>query len=373
MADRTGIELARVGEFDLSTGKAKFTPKMLVDAATRAQAAGPAYRAPLKLGHTDPRNNDLAAGTADGDPALGWLHNLRTVGDGNDTVLLGDVTGMPDWLAQVAPSAYPDRSIEGWSSEEAETLDVTALALLGVTPPGMPTIATWRDLPAALGVAASAPKLIAASFTAANDAAAKPPAEPPVNQPINLKEADAMSDLIKGLRERLGVKDDATLDEAGLLTALDEALRENAEPPAPTAEAIAAAFKLTPDEVTKRLAASAPSELPAGTVAISASVLEELKIAAKSGAEARVIQLRQDRDTEITNAFRQGKIAAARREHWTKQWDADPEGTKKALGELPAVYPVAASGYADTDEQIDPAAGDDYWFPGVASNIPKEV
>lgn len=344
MADRTGIELARVGEFDLSTGKQKFTSKMLHNAAEKAKAAGAGYRAPLKLGHTDPRNSEVAA--ADGEPAFGWLHNLRTVGDGDSTVLLGDVTGMPDWLAQVAPSAYPDRSIEGYASEDAETLDVTGLALLGVTPPGIPTIKSWRDLPAALGVAASAPKLIAASFTAANDAAPQTPAGPPVTtQPT--QEDDTMSDtLIQGLRERFGFADDA--NEETILKAVDEA-----RDPAVTPETIAASLKLDVDKVKTALAAAAGTttepQLPAGTVAISASALEELKIAAQAGAQARVVQLKAERDEAISGAYRSGKIAAARKDHWAKQWDADPEGTQKALAELPEVYPVAASGHTGSD------------------------
>jgi hypothetical protein len=358
MADRTGIELARVGEFDLSTGKQKFTPKMLRNAAERAQAAGAGYRAPLKLGHTDPRNDEVAA--ADGEPAFGWLHNLRTQGDGDTTVLLGDVTGMPDWLAEIAPTAYPDRSIEGYASDEAETLDITALSLLGVTPPGMPTIKTWRDLPQAFGVAASAPKLIAASFTAANDAAPQTPAAEPVVIPPNPKEADPMSDTLnKGQRQRLGVKDDANLDEAGLLTALDQALKETADPPAITPEAIAASFKLTPEQVKTALAAAA--KLPAeGSVTISQDVLDELKIAAAAGAEARAEQLKTARDTTIMAAVRAGKIAPARKDHWMANWDKDPEGVAASIAALEVLYPVAASGGNNAVEFSDDEGAADF-------------
>jgi len=161
MAEIRGLEIARPGEYQLSTGPLTLTPEMLADAVRQATAAGANFRAPVKLGHVDPR--------FDGEPALGWLHNLRVEGSGADSVLLGDVSDMPDWLAKLGPSAYPDRSFEGWVNEEKQTFEVTALALLGVTPPGMSTIRSLRDIPQALGVAATRVP-VAASFTAAHDA-----------------------------------------------------------------------------------------------------------------------------------------------------------------------------------------------------------
>jgi hypothetical protein len=161
MADIVGLEIARPGEYELSTGPLNLTAEMLIDAVAQAKALGSKFRAPLKLGHVDPR--------FDGEPALGWLHNLRVEGSGADSVLLGDVADMPDWLASLGPSAYPDRSFEGWANEDKQTFEITALALLGVTPPGMSTIRSLRDIPQALGVAATRVP-VAASFTAAHDA-----------------------------------------------------------------------------------------------------------------------------------------------------------------------------------------------------------
>lgn len=181
MADRTGIELARVGTWDLSTGPLTVTPEMLQSAADYCAALGDTYRAGIKLGHTDPR--------FDGEPALGWLHNLRVEGAGDEAVLLGDVTGMPQWLYDLGPSAYPDRSVEGYTNFEAKDgktwpFIIDGLAFLGITPPGMSTIRSLRDIPQALGVAASElglpnlPIPFAASFTATHDVAAADPAKP---------------------------------------------------------------------------------------------------------------------------------------------------------------------------------------------------
>lgn len=354
MADREGIELARVGEWELATGPLTVTPEMLVNAAERAQTAGPNFRAPIKLGHVDPR--------FDGEPALGWLHNLRVEGAGDATVLKGDVTGMPKWLADLEPTAYPDRSVEGLvhaGADGAHGFEITALALLGVTPPGMTTIRSLRDLPAALGVT-DQPMPVAAAFKASHDAPTpeltaeeiaaldQTPAEPPVAPPTP-KEADAMSDtVIKGLRERLGIADDAELDDAGVLAAVDQALAERAEP--------------TPE---------VPA-VPEGSVVINGDALEELRIAAAAGQEARAVQLRMERDTTISTAIAAGKIAPARKDHWATNWDKDPEGTKTAISELEAVFPIAAAGHTGSDvsgvDYTDDMAAED----AAVFGLPKE-
>lgn len=353
MADRIGIELARVGEFDLAVGgKQSFTPEMLSDAARRATEQGSKFRAPLKLGHSDPRN--------DGEPAMGWLHNLRVEGTGADSVLLGDVTGMPAWLAETAPSAYPDRSIEGNVIEAADGdkgLNITALALLGVTPPAMADLKSWRELPGFIAAAAELPlTAFAAAYEAIRDLP-QAPAEPPVIPPNTQKGVSVMETLIQGLRERFGFADDA--DEATILAAVDVA-----RDPAVTPETIAAAYKLLPEQVTTALAAAAkPAQepkLPEGMVVLSKDQLDELRIAAASGAEARAKQLTDERDDTIKTAIAAGKIAPARREHWATNWDKDPEGTKSSIGELQVLYPIAASGHAGSgSESRDAELSDD--------------
>lgn len=343
MATRTGVELVRVGEFDLSTGKQTFTPAMIRDAAARAAAKGNNFRAPLKLGHTDPRN--------DGEPAFGWLGNLRAEGDGDATVLLGDIHDMPQWLADTAPSAYPHRSVEGnviTAADGTTGLELTGLALLGVTPPGIPTLNSWRDLPAALAASSSQLPLtaFAAAYTAMQDAPT-PPAEPPAEPSTPpTKGADLMSDTItQGLRERLGVKD-ADLDEAGLLAALDQALTEHADPPPAPAT-------VTQEAVAAAIAAS-------GKQLISTDVLDELRLAASAGAEARAHQLRTERDDTISAAIRAGKVAPARREHWATKWDKDPEGARTDLDSIePGLLPVAASGRGGNDDDVADAAFND--------------
>jgi hypothetical protein len=158
--------------------------------------------------------------------------------------------------------------------------------------------------------------------------AAAPPQEPPA-EPVETnppKEGADMSDtLTLGLRERLGIKADVELDEAGVLAALDEALAEQVKEP---------------------VAASKPPEIPEGKVLISTDVLDELKISAKAGAEARAQQLAEARDKIIASAVKDGKIAPARRQFWATKWDKDPEGAKADLDSIEkGLIPVAATGY----------------------------
>jgi len=153
-----GVELIKVGTWDISTGKWDVTTEML-HSAVEAAANGVLRRPPLKLGHDDPR--------FDGEPAVGYIDNLRVTADGQS--LIGDYVGVPQWLADVLASAYPSRSVEGVNEVEAADgtkypFVLTACALLGVTNPGITSIA---DLPAHFGVAA---KAVTATFTRTDNA-----------------------------------------------------------------------------------------------------------------------------------------------------------------------------------------------------------
>lgn len=152
-----GVELIRTGAWKVSTGDWNVGPDDL--AAAVGALACPAVRNPiLKLGHVDPRFNDPDGPTYDGQPALGWVDNLR-IGDGGHT-LLGDYAGVPGWLGTVMASAYPDRSVEGTYDYRCQVghthpFVLTAVALLGVTPPGVGTLQSLQDVAALYGVAAS--------------------------------------------------------------------------------------------------------------------------------------------------------------------------------------------------------------------------
>lgn len=145
---RTGVELIKTGRWAISTGTWTPTPDDLAAAVEAARC--PAVRNPIiKLGHTDSR--------FDGEPALGWFENLRLT-DGGHTLVADQVT-LP-WLHDVQAAAYPDRSVEGnykhrCTEGHEHPFALTAVALLGVTPPGVKTLRSVQDLPDWLAVAAA--------------------------------------------------------------------------------------------------------------------------------------------------------------------------------------------------------------------------
>lgn len=152
------IEMAAVGTWNASTGTTTFTAEDFADAVAALDCPG--VRNPvIKLGHAE---EDSTSGVRwDGEPALGWVANMRFDGQ----KLIGDFTGMPGWLVvaddagnSVLASAYPDRSIEIWHPPgppficqigHAHPSVVTAVALLGVAPPGVGVLKSMQDVYAA--------------------------------------------------------------------------------------------------------------------------------------------------------------------------------------------------------------------------------
>lgn len=149
-----GIELAAVGTWKASTGETTFTAEDFVNAVAALDCPG--VRNPvIKLGHMEP---DSTSGVRwDGEPAVGWVANMRFDG----AKMIGDLTGMPAWLADadenglsVLAAAYPDRSIEIWRpfvcqiGHEHPSV-ITALSLLGVAAPGVGVLKSMQDVYAA--------------------------------------------------------------------------------------------------------------------------------------------------------------------------------------------------------------------------------
>jgi hypothetical protein len=160
-----GVEILATGTWALSTGDETFTTDDLeqaIDAASCPSIGHPV----LKLGHVDPR--------FDGEPAVGRVTNLRLTSSG--AKLTGDLSGMPGWLGEVAGSAYPNRSIEGsrnfvCQQGHSHPFVITALALLGVTRPGVGVlhgiddVAALYDVAAASGIAGDSWRVIMGSTT----------------------------------------------------------------------------------------------------------------------------------------------------------------------------------------------------------------
>lgn len=341
LIDLPDVPLARLGKWDLSTGSTEFTP---ADFAAALEAATcPAMGRPIiKLGHVDPRY--------DGQPAVGFLDNLRVEGD----ALVGDYRGMPDWLAaqqddghSVLASGYPSRSIEGWRNKPCAAghihpFALSGVALLGVTPPGvtdLPDVASLYGIAAAgdptgepfSGVALHAPPptvtgddvaRIAASQTTGNHA----------GEPSD-KEGTGMS-TPESIREQVGLPATATDDElnARLTELVDKATTPVVEPTAPVG-------------IDELVAAAVDKALTPVLAALESTSGELATIKASKAAD--------DKAQFFAAALADGKVTPA---EVTATWDAAYDENPALVGRILAAkapgsaMPIRAAGYQGTDE-----------------------
>jgi hypothetical protein len=142
------VELAHVGTFmpNSTTGEPWVVRPEDIAAAVEA-SKNPSFRKPVcKLGHKDPRftKGDHAIFMRDGNPGVGVIVNQRASDDGQR--LIADIEGMPTWLAEIVPYAYPSRSVDAMlhasdGKGNSYSLVITHLALLGETVPAIESLA----------------------------------------------------------------------------------------------------------------------------------------------------------------------------------------------------------------------------------------
>lgn len=144
------IELLHAGiEYMLATGPTTFTPEDLVDVVRAANEDASIPQPRLGIGHIDPRYNDITM--YDGTPTFGKATNLRL--SDNGMAVRGDYEGVPEWLAEVMPYAFPSRSIEGFWNVESQMGNkyrfvLSSCKVLGLQWPGCSVI---EDLPQYFG------------------------------------------------------------------------------------------------------------------------------------------------------------------------------------------------------------------------------
>lgn len=143
------VELVAVGSWNASTGKATVTTEDLHAAVGALDCPG-VHNPVLKLGHMEP-DPDAQKIRWDGTPAVGWIDNMRL--SDNAAKLLGDYTGVPGWLVDVMPTAYPQRSVEitrDFVCQIGHThpFVITAVSLLGIYPPAVGVIKSLNDVQA---------------------------------------------------------------------------------------------------------------------------------------------------------------------------------------------------------------------------------
>lgn len=328
------VELMKTGTWNISTGQWTVTPD-LIAAAIDAHDAGVLRKPTIRLGHGDSRFS--------GDPAVGYVDNLRASADGN--TLIGDLIGMPQWLGDIMGSAYPDRSIEGlYDFVAADGTNhgfvLTGLALLGATRPGVSTLQSLQDVARLYDIAAAAQ--IGGTAVELVVSAASPDSSA-VEAEVNKRKEGVMPTLNEGLAQKLGIPADA--DDETVLNALDEALAERA-----------AVVDVTPAEEAPVVEVAEPEPVAAsavvqGVVQLDQTQYDDLVAAAADGRAARTQQIHEDDERTVKAAINEGKIPPARKQHWLDSLAADREGSKAVLASLkPGLIPLAEIGHGVSAE-----------------------
>lgn len=392
-----GVQLLATGTWDASTGKARITPADL--AAIIAASGDPHWDgAPLKIGHDDDRFQDAKGNPPsrrDGQPAYGWVQNLRTA-DGGKT-LIGDFVGVPKMLAEIMGTALRRRSVElvrhSKVGGKVFACNLTGLSLLGVQAPAVKGLADLRALFAAAD-GEQEPECIRMSIEIFEDGAEISDTPTVPHTPTALAERDHQNadpevgehmKLDAGQRTALGIPEDATPEQVaeilkGLGLAFDEEAAETppASPPASAGQgsppAPAAAPPASVDPLPMPIAASAgePPAPPSAQEVLAAAgqlglqvmdveMFRALQSDAAAGRSARDEQDKNRRDSIIRTAVGTGKIHAAAAKTFRAQLDENENGVTLLLAALPeGRLPREPVGHAEqyTGTETGPAAGE---------------
>jgi hypothetical protein len=333
-------ELMKVGRWSVfnggdENGVFEVTPE-LIQSAIKAHEAGVLRKPVVRLGHNDPRFS--------GDPAVGWIDNLRVSEDG--TTLYGDHVGVPQWLAEIMPSAYPSLSIEGFydytaPNGEAHDFILTGLGLLGATAPAMGDLKSVQDVAKLYEVDSP----IAAAIGEIGGTAVKFTVEAAQTQTEKLetqKEGGPAMALPENVAEALGI--DANADEATIAAKLAEAGLRLAEKPAVVEVEVGDGKKeeapaALPEPIA---AASAPNVVP-----LQKEQYDVLMAAAAEVHKIRAEQASESRQKLVMAAINDGRITPASKNDWIKALEADPGSHNMAtLASLrPGFVPVKETGH----------------------------
>ena len=359
------VEICRVGNWASAlSGRVPITVADL-DAMAAAAADPEIDHAPVKIGHVDPR--------FDGEPAFGWLTNIRVAGDR----IVADLADVPRQMAHLVQTAFKRRSAEiAWNvktpSGKTYKAALAGLALLGVTPPAVKGLADvvarysgptnsaegrgtvtivdgddgeLADLEAAVLNAQAALDARRALLSAhSGDLPAGTPDTFPDGSP-SYPEGRMTDDQVRaalGLPAEVPVTDQiralAARASDGGAPAGDPA--QPAQPqPQPQPAQPEPAPQPAPAEPAPAPAQPAPAPAePAPTTTVDAAALAALQAQAAEGARAMSILNEQERERELAAALSGGRIAPASVAQWRSAWDRDKDGTKALLSTLPQVF-----------------------------------
>lgn len=398
------VELVSTGTWAASTGTVTIKREDLEDMLAAARDLD-IDRAPIRIGHIDPR--------FDGEPALGWVTNLRITGpdDQGRHKLRGDIVEVPAKLEKVIPRAFRRRSVEiSWGvrtiAGKRYRAALTGLALLGVAAPAVKgledivklfgedpdrrthellikpvddvvelegadrafAVASTSSL--AVGERLDQDAVVSAITTLAEAASTTPVAilaalgaselpgdggGPGDNGDTDTDQEGEMDE--KRLRELLGLEEDQDVEAA----VKDLKNRAEAKPPEdedkPEGDQPKPEGEGKPDQVR--------DEDKPELVTLSAGQWAQTQQDIKDGAEARKILRQQEIDSTITTALAEGRIAPAdindreverddgtkvKKVGWRSRLELDFEGTKSLLSGLTPAFPVREVGSEEANE-----------------------
>lgn len=344
------VQLVKAGTWGGMTGRSTITSEDLADAVA-AYADPEIDRGVIKIGH----DGDLNLAT--GQPALGWVENLRLSED--KQTLLGDLTNIPSKLAAIVPRAFRRRSVEmtlGAKTPSGKTYRaaLTGLALLGAKAPAVKGLDDILSLYAAEGEPVAGDATVAFAVDGDTDTAPVPhdPAAPVNGGPDgtpNERTADVA--LLDELKKTLGLPEDAT--EADVTAAVAKAAGNDPKPegeqppaePVPAAEPAAPAAEPAPGV---ELGEGAPATVVVSAVQFAA-MQEQLATLTQSAAADRKAKALDD-------AIATGRISPAERVQFAAVLDANEEAGTKLLTSLAprvAVIELGADHAPNADADLD--------------------
>lgn len=176
---------------------------------------------------------------------------------------------------------------------------------------------------------------------------------------------------ISAIREAAGLTAEQLPDDASP-EQVAEALRSTPAPEAkpgdppvtePAAEAKPGDEPEAKPAEPEPVAASAPKP-PEGTTLIDSEELAHLRAGAETATRLAKEQAEKERDAVFAKAMEEGRFAPARREHYAKAWERDPEGTRHLLtakaedgGLAPNLVPVEARGASPQADAVNDNLG----------------
>ena len=374
------VQLVKAGTWGGMTGRSTITPEDLADAVA-AYADPEIDRGVLKIGH----DGDLNLAT--GQPALGWIENLKLSPD--KQTLIGDLTGVPSKLAAIIPRAFRRRSVEmtlGAKTPSGKTYRaaLTGLALLGAKAPAVKGLDDILNLYAAEGEPLDSEAVVAFAVEGGTDTAPVPhdPAaagnggDGSAESSTAPNERTAAVALLDELKKKLGLPETATeaeveqaLAAAELQAPADPDADQGDQPPAPAAPAAPATgtAPAAPAEGTgtapatgTQLAEGAPQ-----TVVVSAIQFADM--------QAQLATLTAERSADrktkaLDSAIATGRISPAERVAFAAVLDENEEAGVKLLNSLAPRHAVIELG-ADHAPNADGTADDELLAAAEAAGI----